>query len=69
MYDSDIKSLVYWLFFIEYWIDNHFSKLAYIYWSKLSIIRYANHLLNYSDSIFFLFSDTIALLNSLINST
>ena len=52
----------YWLFFIESCIDSLFAKLAYFYYPKLSINRYAIHLLN---SLFYFSSCTLLLSRSL----
>ena len=62
--DANIKSLVYWLFFIEYLIASTFSKLAYFYWSKLAINRYTIHLLKSPDLILFLSSASVTFLKS-----
>ena len=62
---ANIKSLWYWLFFIEFWIVSPFDKLAYFDWYEFAVNRYAIHLLNSSDLIFLLSSAHVTLLNSL----
>ena len=69
MSDANVKYLVYWLFFIEYWLARPFAKLEYFDWSGLAINRYAIHLLTFLDLILLFPSASVAFLNSLRFST
>ena len=63
MFEADIMSLGYLLFFIKYWLCRPFYKLAYSNWSEMAINIYVIHLFNFSYLIFFFFSAPIAFLN------